>query len=70
MAQGDRMEKITVLLPESTVAMLRLLADETDQKIDEVIHEMALERYMSHALSGAALGGYSAGPMSSTTRPQ
>lgn len=64
------MEKITVLLPASTVDMLRLLADETDQKIDEVIHEMALDRYMSHALSGAALSGYDAGPITSSTRTQ
>lgn len=44
------MEKISLLLDESTVEMLHLLARDSGKTIGTVVQEMALERYMNHAL--------------------
>ncbi|SDF64903.1 hypothetical protein SAMN04488117_10635 [Celeribacter baekdonensis] len=46
------MEQITLLLSESTVEMLHLLARESGQTIGTVVHEMALDRYMHRAMDG------------------
>lgn len=50
---GLIMEKLTVLIPSSTAEMIHLLARESGQNIGEILHEMALERYMRHALNSA-----------------
>jgi hypothetical protein len=50
------MEQITLLLSESTVEMLHLLARESGQTIGTVVHEMALDRYMHRAMDGAMDG--------------
>ncbi|TNE63444.1 MAG: hypothetical protein EP336_17650 [Rhodobacteraceae bacterium] len=47
------MEKLTLLLPDSTVRMLHLLARETGQPIGAMVQEMALDRYM-HRLMEAS----------------
>ena len=47
------MEKMTIYLPENTAEMLHLLSRETSQHIGDLVHEMALDRYMRHALNGA-----------------
>lgn len=52
------MEKMTILLPENTAEMLHLLARETGQNIGDMVHEMALDRYMRHALNGAEMGDF------------
>ena len=44
------MEKITLLLPSSTVQMLHLLARTGDQTIGAMVQEMALDRYMNQAM--------------------
>lgn len=44
------MEKMSLLIPQSTVEMLHLLARDSGQTIGTVVHEMALERYMNRAL--------------------
>lgn len=44
------MEKLTLLLPANTAEMLHLLARETGQNLGDMIHEMALDRYMRLAL--------------------
>ena len=51
------MEKFTVLIPTATAEMLHLLARESEQNIGEILHEMALERYMRHALGAADMHG-------------
>ncbi|SFK09872.1 hypothetical protein [Celeribacter neptunius] len=40
------MEKLTILLPESTVDMLHLLARDSGQTLGKIIQDMALDRYM------------------------
>jgi hypothetical protein len=50
------MEQITLLLSESTVEMLHLLAREGGQTIGTVVQEMALDRYMHRAMDGAMDG--------------
>lgn len=45
------LEKFTLLLPTNTAEMLHLLARESGQNIGDMIHEMALDRYMRHALN-------------------
>jgi hypothetical protein len=50
---GLIMEKFTVLIPSSTAEMIHLLARDSGQNIGEILHEMALERYMRHALNSA-----------------
>ncbi|PTQ74963.1 hypothetical protein [Celeribacter persicus] len=47
------MEKLTLLLPESTVRMLHLLARETGQSIGAMVQEMALDRYMHRLMESA-----------------
>lgn len=46
------MERISLLLDKSTVEMLHLLARRTGKTIGTLVHEMALEKYMNHAVSG------------------
>ena len=50
------MEQITLLLSESTVEMLHLLAREGGQTIGTVVQEMALDRYMHRAMDCAMDG--------------
>lgn len=50
------MEQITLLLSETTVEMLHLLAREGGQTIGTVVQEMALDRYMHRAMDGAMDG--------------
>ncbi|RPE63097.1 hypothetical protein EDD53_2694 [Pacificibacter maritimus] len=47
------MEKMTLLLPANTAEMLHLLSRETGQRIGDLVHEMALDRYMRHALDAS-----------------
>lgn len=47
------MEKMTLLLPENTAEMLHLLSRETGQNIGDLVQEMALDRYMRHALDAS-----------------
>lgn len=58
MCDGAFMEKMTLLLPENTAEMLHLLSRETGQNIGNIVHEMALDRYMRQALGGADIGGF------------
>lgn len=51
--KSTAMEKMTIYLPENTAEMLHLLSRETGQHIGDLVHEMALDRYMRHALRGA-----------------
>jgi len=44
------MEKLSLLLDKSTVEMLHLLARKSGKTIGTMVQEMALERYMNHAL--------------------
>lgn len=47
------MEKLTILLPESTVRMLHLLARERGQTLGKLVQDMALERYMHDTVERA-----------------
>ncbi|MEM5476077.1 hypothetical protein [Pacificibacter sp. AS14] len=44
---------MTLLLPENTAEMLHLLSRETGQNIGDLVQEMALDRYMRHALDAS-----------------
>lgn len=45
------MEKLTLLLPETTVEMMHRLARTEGQTIGAIIQEMALDRYMQQMMS-------------------
>lgn len=50
------MERITILLPKSTVEMLHLLSRESGKTIGAVVQEMSLDRYMQRTMDSARLG--------------
>jgi hypothetical protein len=52
------MEKMTLLLPANTVEMMHLLSRETGQRIGDLVHEMALDRYMRHALGASEIADF------------
>ncbi|NVK44980.1 MAG: hypothetical protein HWE33_01650 [Rhodobacteraceae bacterium] len=45
------MEKITLLLPKTTVEMMHLLARTEGRTIGTIVQEMALDRYMQQMMS-------------------